>query len=388
MGRNRGTRRALVMAAVGTCMGSLLLAGAAGTAHAQERGPSGFGSWAALWEYQGRMNALAGRVVALGGEGFGGVVADPDTRRLRVHWKGAVPAELAALAASAPADIPVVVERANFSRAELLAAAREVARVDGVTSVGPRPDGSGLAATVAGPSTSAVTAADGIPVQVTPGVRTAPMLASRQGDSAPYWGGGRFRIGNGACTTGFAIIHGGRSKLLSAGHCGANGNAAVDGDGDRMGAIEGDSNSRDTLLVDARGGGSVFVGGWQSSRSKSVASARASVPGNYICTSGASSGEHCSIRVKAVDQTFNIGYPVYPTIAAEHPVRACAVAPGDSGGPVIAYRADGRVDALGTMVGGVMDTPCEGASPTGSYRVWYTDLPSALRHYGASIVMG
>ncbi|MDT5024404.1 MAG: hypothetical protein QOE61_830, partial [Micromonosporaceae bacterium] len=68
----------------------------------------------------------------------------------------------------------------------------------------------------------------------------------------------------------------------------------------------------------------------------------------------------------------------------------CAVAPGDSGGPAIAYRTDGKANALGTITAGsspVANSLCPGTIYTPGYNyVYYIPIGTSLGSYGASIV--
>ncbi|MGX7826437.1 hypothetical protein ACTG9Q_15225 [Actinokineospora sp. 24-640] len=353
---------------------------------AEDAQPGGFATAEQLWTYQTRMNSLAARVESLTEPGYSGVIADPGARRLRVFWKGSAPTALRALAAQAPADIPVDITPARFTRDELLAATARAAKSKSFTSIGPAADGSGLVAGLAEGASAAATTVGAVPVTITPGVSPKPFVG-RQADSSPYWGGGRWRIGRGGCSTGFGVVHKGTTKVLSAGHCGANGQTAIDGDGDPMGQVSGDNNARDTLLIHAPAQGKVFIGDWTSARWSDVGGKQASYPGNRICTSGASSGLHCDILVTGIDKVIDIGYQVGPVVAAEHNTRQCAAAPGDSGGPVISFRADHKVDARGTIVAGNDDqTRCPGSNPTGSYQVWYVDITKSLPLYDAALL--
>jgi hypothetical protein len=185
---------------------------------------------------------------------------------------------------------------------------------------------------------------------------------------------------------------------ISAGHCGDDGmSATITGQPRPTGTVTGDVNARDTLLIEYPAGveGAIYTGPWTSSAGARVAGAGADFVGNIVCTSGASSGEHCGVRVRAVDQFVNIGYVVGPETYAALPAGRCAAAPGDSGGPVYSYRPSGRVEARGTISAGVTGgATCDGQSTVGSSEVWYAPLRrpvgdpeiGALRFYGAGIV--
>jgi hypothetical protein len=187
---------------------------------------------------------------------------------------------------------------------------------------------------------------------------------------------------------------------ISAGHCGANGQGAtIPGQPSPTGTILADSNARDTLAINYPAGvsGAIYNGPWNSSTGVRVGGAVADYVGNFICTGGASSGEHCGIQVQAVNQFVNVGYVIGPETRAALPAGQCASAPGDSGGPAYSYRSDGRVDARGTISAGITGTAtCPGVVPNGSSTVWYAPLlrPAgdsqigSLQYYGVGILTG
>jgi len=78
---------------------------------------------------------------------------------------------------------------------------------------------------------------------------------------------------------------------------------------------------------------------------------------------------------------------VGPLVLGVNIYGECASAPGDSGGPVISGRADGAVNARGTITAGANGTAvCDGPGPSGSYFVYYPDIADSLAYCGASIV--
>ncbi len=80
--------------------------------------------------------------------------------------------------------------------------------------------------------------------------------------------------------------------------------------------------------------------------------------GDLVCTSGANSGEHCSLRVTndAVLWPCN-GYTCSGS-KAEPATATVAAVGGDSGGPVYSNRADGRVTARGITSAVSHAVPC------------------------------
>jgi hypothetical protein len=87
-----------------------------------------------------------------------------------------------------------------------------------------------------------------------------------------------------------------------------------------------------------------------------------------------------------------------PLTRAGYPNAQCAVAPGDSGGPVYSYSGSGAVIGRGTITAGTtaVTAMCPGVSPNGSNTVWYAPLlrPAgdpqigSLQFYGVGILPG
>lgn len=392
--------RALTTAGLVVLMASAATAARPGPAAAQpattdQSVPGGFRSWSELMRTQERLNAAGERILhaqtRLGAaSGYAGIVASAPARRLRLYWKGTLPASIAALVTTVRRDVPVEVLPARHSERELQ---REVAGIisrPGVTDVAPDTDGSGLTVTVSG----AVTTADsfGVAVPVTVQRGTAPIpLAGKQDDASPYYGGGLWKIGTGECSTGFGIRHGGRTKVLSAGHCGANGQAAVDGGGDAMGPVANDSNARDTLMINAFATGSIYIGPYDGIESRRVTGSSTSFPGNLLCRSSALSDESCRILVTAINKTVNMPNPIFPLVQAEQLEHANAAGQGDSGGPVFSYNSAGTVTAYGTVTGGDVGSasaPCTGVTGNRqcSWRIFYADITKTLAFYGATLI--
>jgi hypothetical protein len=362
MTRTRSSIRILVLASAALLAASTASPGAA--APAQEPGerapavalgtgtapPAGFASWAEVFAVQDRLNAAAEKIIATRGSGFAGVVAAPENGDVRVYWKGRVPASVRQTAVTAGA--PVRFLSAAYSERELLAETARLAADPRVLSVGPEADGSGLTITVTEAGRQAIRSRTGafgasaIPLFVR--TESAPEPLSRQNDFSPYVGGARYTT-TGGCSTGFAISLSGVSHILSAGHCGSNGQVAIDGGGnpvtDRMGTIFNDNNARDTLMINTRSFGHIYVGPFNGSATLDVSGAQSDFVGNLVCTSGARTGEHCGLRVTNVN-TSDSGFS--PLTRAIHPTGGCAAARGDSGGPVVVSSPSGLL-ARGTI---------------------------------------
>ncbi|WP_281893652.1 chymotrypsin family serine protease [Phytohabitans aurantiacus] len=394
---------ALLATALTAAPASAAPAGAArtGSVVASTPVPGGFASWAELLRVQEKMNAAAARVST--GAGFAGVVADPTSKQLRVYWKGRAPA---GLIAAARAFVPVTVHSAAYSQKELsAAAARLVAKAGSeITSVGPRADGSGL---VAGTQHGLASAASyaGVPVTVETGVSAEP--ASRVDDSPPWWGGGRWQSVGGSCSTGFAVVHGGVNRMLSAAHCANNGNVATDPTGQVIGTVMNKNSGTDTLIIAGNSAGRVFnnstnaAGGVVSEFSNPVVGRVASQVGNFVCTTGSFSGTRCSIQVVAINQCINVlGIGVVcGQVRAEQTAHTNGGGNGDSGGAVeIVNSANtSQVFATGTLTaidktntqvpctGYVLDTPTRSCA----WRIYYEDIFGGMNGVGATaIVLG
>lgn len=367
--------------------------------------PGGFASWEQLLRTQERLVRAAARITAASGtnsNGFAGIVVAPEQRRLQVFWKGRTPARVSALISTVRRDVAVSVRPAAHSQRELAQQARRLAtRSPGharITSVAPKVDGSGLAVTVAaGAATAARSLAEetSVPLEITSG--TAPALATRWNDSPPWYGGAAWRNATrgGGCSTGFAVWHAGRTKMLSAGHCAAVGDRATDPTGETMGTVSQDSNAYDVQLIDARSAGRVFNNTASLSEfTNPVIGTAGSYVGMYICTSGAYSGTRCRIQVKRTGVTINIGYLIFNTVQAERVDRTNAVGQGDSGGAVQVVASDTtKVYAAGVNTAIDLNTAaaCTGYVTSGrscAWRMYYAPWSSASAQFGTAIVTG
>jgi hypothetical protein len=365
--------------------------------------PGGYASWADLMAVQERLDKAADRIVASNGAGYAGIVVSAEKRKLTVYWHGTPTGRAKSALDSARKNVAVSVVPAAHSLKTLQSQARQVARTSGVTSVTPAVDGSRLDVTVsAGTSRSAVQTRlkagrqselrSGVPLRVTRDA-AAPKLASRGNDSPPYWGGARWN----GCSNGFAVRVGASNHMLSAGHCGANGQAAFDGGGDFMGSVYGDNNAADTLLVSAPSSGRIYDGGVGVGEfSKPVIGALHSFVGDWLCDSGAYSGARCGIQVKATGVTINVGYLIFNTVRAEQVDHTNAIGNGDSGGPVFSLASWDFNKVWAKGINSAIDlstsVPCTGVPAGGgrscAWRMYYVDVVNALNSYGAGIVTG
>ena len=211
----------------------------------------------------------------------------------------------------------------------------------------------------------------------------------------------------GVCSTGFAVLSGVNGRLLSAAHCDLSGDGSwwdgTKSDYFTYGGSYVDVRQHDweSLLIDPVGGtqGKVHGGPWNATSSdphykQSVAAASATGSTDVVCTSGANSGEHCGIAIVDPTALFSCpstGYDCYGSIGEIPSHTAVAIAQGDSGGPVYAYNADGRVRAKGIISGFYTGTEvtcpslANGPGPDCSYQVIYVGINSLLSFWGVTL---
>ncbi|MEO3811998.1 hypothetical protein ABGB17_23625 [Sphaerisporangium sp. B11E5] len=371
--------------------------------------PGGFATWKDLLLFQEKMVKAADRLTAATGNGGGyaGIVAAPENRELRVYWKGKPSKAVNDLVGQLRRDVAISVLPAQYSARELEREANRLIRDNSgvITSIAPLQDGSGLKAStsVIGAARTAI-AGTSVPVTLEYGVK--PELTTRWDDSPPWWGGGAWRNASsgGGCSTGFAVTYGGAQKMLSAGHCGANGNVATDPTGQTIGSITQDNNSRDVLLIGTSAGGRVFNNPINANGnaiisteySNPVIGTSSSYAGLYICTSGAYSGTNCNIRVITVNVTINVGYLIYGTVQAEQQARTNAVGQGDSGGAVEVVNPNNTTQVYAAGVNTAIDTStsvaCTGYVTSGricAWRTYYSPWSNATTAFpGIAIITG
>jgi Trypsin len=352
------------------------------------------------------------RAVAQPQPGWVGITVNASPGELDLYWYGDMPPAVAEAVSVARRSARVVVREARYSERTLLAAGAGIMPQDGVTSVAPLPDGSGVAVGVAGDAESGsrlpLVMASPVPVLIEPWIRPILAVGRQHDDVAPYHNGSMYHwpLPNnyiGLCTTGFALDVAGQSRILSAGHCRDDGQTVLAGNGGSpepvLGTVSGDDNGHDTLLIDAAGAGQTFYGGINSTSSKPTLTVLDTFVNTLVCTSGAMTGQHCKIRIKYVNQTIKVAdennntYLISPVVQADQDDKDVAVGQGDSGGPVVAQDSSivgfVFVYPTGTITAEDANTavPC-GSSvyPTNcAWRMFYADVPSALIRYGATV---
>jgi hypothetical protein len=345
--------------------------------------PAGFADWTAVYAYQQKLSDAAG-LISAADPGNASIVAAPGNHELRVYWKGAVPA--VARSRAAGSGVKVAFHPAAYTHEELVKQARQLVTRPGVYEAAPAIDGSGLTATVGSDTAvSGLRVASAVPLTVTVGQRPEPMF-SRQADISPYFGGSRWLSNTGgSCSTGIPLHIGDALAMQTAGHCAEMfTNVTVPGVPGVAGSILGKQKCQDIELINFSGGvsQSVYTGSQTSSTSANIKGAAFDFAGSFVTTSGASSGEHLNIPIQATD-VFGTGVCgfVGPLTRAGYSTATCAVAPGDSGGPVYSPTTGG-VLVRGT-ISLATGTPasCPGSFPGGWNTVWWTP---AVRPFGSS----
>ena len=283
--------------------------------------------------------------------GFAGLALEDDA--VELWWKGALPEGVRSAVAIARTAVPVRVGAAEHSLAELRAAGARLRA--GLSAGKPRikyaVDGSRVVVGVdlaAGFDRASVPSV-GVPVEVVDQGRKIDV--SRYDDWAP-WAGGNDNINYSQgtrCTGGFPVRNGANQRfLLTAGHCGSNGQAIYDSTGEFMGTFSNDNDGHDLGMVATPGNvrNQMYIGGLNSNDSRTVEGWDWVWPGEYLCQSGGSSardigGPVCNLRV----EKFNTDPG--DAVEARQVDGRTAVRGGDSGGPVYAYSASGNIIAKG-----------------------------------------
>jgi hypothetical protein len=209
-----------------------------------------------------------------------------------------------------------------------------------------------------------------VALQVVPGMTVPERKATRQYDTAPYWGGAYFYTSVGGCTTGFAWRYNGADYMLTAGHCTSlNGwayNHSVtlgwvyaDNWGNSTGSVrvygEGYySGDLSTIKLTETSAGRVYKGSSTSSSSRAVTSRLTfrSLVGDTYCVSGQVTGEMCGYKV--INNYINVRYSDGTVLrnAAEGYRYGTCTRGGDSGAPIYNIKSDGTVRARGILSGG------------------------------------
>lgn len=359
----------------------------------------------ALMTTQERLHRIADRVEQT--NGFSGFYVDAGSRTLNVYWKGTVPAKLRAEAVAAKAmGLEVRIHPAKYSRAELSTEAARLGKAtSSITSITVKYDGSGLAVKQNAGMSAKSGVQSPVPVEVEAG--TAELAVSRSADYPLYKGGGLIKNieqhqPKGSCSSGFAVVSTitGHEELLTAAHCGRRGSWYLNGAGDSMGDINYHSIPSDSATIFTAGQPRVWIGDSIQNEANQygldVVGASSTLPGDWLCTSGAFSGTICEIRASQTGLRINFdGFgEVRNLVEAVHTGSYSAGGNGDSGGPVFSVQQPGdQLIARGTLTAISTDPAdvrqCSGV-PAGngrtcSQRIYFPDITVQLRDHGLRI---
>jgi hypothetical protein len=354
--------------------------------------PFGFADWRALFAEQERLNAAAYRLMAHrhADEQLSGIVASPGERRLQVYWKGEMRESTRRLLGELRASVPVQVEPARFSRAELLAAGARILSLDEVSGVTARIDGSGIdiefdRSRGAGRSTSETLA---LAARMAPGMRfdlrlQEPGLANaRNAMTLPGYAGGFIKSDKleQPCSLGLPVLRtaSGKYGWLTAAHC------TSPDVGDRifngsllLGEVVSKLRTIDTSVISANRAEDVarriFVGGPAGENAAiPIYTSREAVTGNIVYSSGAALGltgplvvgkpstrdvlptTVCfgqSSTTAATDCVTVPGFTIVDIFLTTPLYGGAATVPGESGGAVFSFHTDGRAIARGVASG-------------------------------------
>jgi len=321
-------------------------------------------------------------------EALGGIRLQVDKGLVEVYWKGDVPdAVKKEIDRQTTAGVAIDLQPAKYSGSELDAAVHEIAdqrdRYPGFVVVEPKPEANGLQAYFTDPD-----GARKLDFPVPVDIQAAPdstLLANRNADIPPFWGGAAARINGGGCTTGFAVsqnLFGVELSrgILSAGHCDPGGGSTwTTPPGMTIGRAGANNSISDSIYIKTSSSGRVYTGPIGSSTSKKVVAPTPIFPGQFVCTEGAATGEHCLVMNLFVGG-FSFLTGSFGVALAVNITGAFAAGQGDSGGPVIVSGNPVAALAAGLISFGVGSVPCVPGTtrPLCSAMVGYIDINWAL----------
>jgi streptogrisin D len=310
--------------------------------------------------------------------GYAGI--ELEDKQVAVWWKGELPATVERAINAARSIAPVRIGTAKHSLRELRTAGAKLRSTYAAAKPRVKYAVDGSRVVVATDERAGITRQQpdvGVPVEIV--ARGEKVLTSRRDDWAPWKSGADQINGNSRCTTGFPVRNGNNERfILTAGHCGSNGNQIRDGAGEFIGTFTADNDGHDIALISTPGNvdNVMYVAGLDSNLVTTVAGWDWVFPGEYLCQSGGSSardigGPVCGLRV----EKFNTDPG--DAVEARQVDGQPAVRGGDSGGPVYGPAANGGVIAKGinnyTYVGN-------------NTILGFQDFGTATRDYGIWIV--
>jgi hypothetical protein len=217
-------------------------------------------------------------------------------------------------------------------------------------------------------------------------------VCSRLDDCPPYWAGAKIQNIDGInCTSGFGVSKGSSSYLLFAGHCYLLGSNVYDWGGDYMGTVAYKTvaeNGYDRALIRASSGYQTYIGPYTSASARPISGYHTPSTGEYVCFSGAVSGENCSSPDSGNDICVYFSNADRTTCHLHRAASidyATVVRKGDSGGPVYSpCCVNGHVKAEGIIIG-------YGPAPKGSTGGWvgyYHPTYELLQVWGVTLKTG
>jgi trypsin len=216
------------------------------------------------------------------------------------------------------------------------------------------------------------------------------VAASRIGDTAPFNGGDAIMPAahNYNCSTGFGIVIGGASRLLTAGHCFTVGTSVYNGrwlggttftgSNAPMGTVIASaySSQLDAEVMSGSGSDLIWTGPIGDPQRATVSGVGTWAVGDQVCTSGANGGEICGLTVEQVNYCVFLSLHYDCHLTRVHGSRE--IVPGDSGGPVFRFSGN-SVTAVGIVSG--FDSTNDGNS-------YFTGIYAILSQWGASLQTG
>ncbi|MER6631112.1 hypothetical protein ABT301_23320 [Streptomyces sp. NPDC000987] len=444
--KSRSARRAAAMVMTASLVGVGMAAQSAGAVEAGRSVPQaqsvpadrsasvprGFASWDDVMREQQRLNKAATAIEVSAEKrgkdsGLAGIRVRPESRRVVVYWKGAVPKDVRSVIDRQRRKVPVRVVGARYSKTELLAESRRLQVATDMGAIAPRVDGSGLTVklasdpspTLTGPSMRELVADSRVDVDIAAErVRTNRLTAEKKStgaatapyaDPCPYKYGtyqscrafdkpyGALGYSAGArtqnCTTNFAVYQdteAGRVKrMVLPAHCGELGSWQMLENGTWIGQVVARDLLSDTALATTFGSPYMWTGDWKSQSKMKVSSVVSrSYVDNLVCTSGARSGEVCNNRVYETDTSYMAdGLVSYPMVYAENESGLAAAGPGDSGGPVFEPIPDNTTTVvakgmISSAILGVYQCNDPSQSACGA-KFYYSDMADILPRFGA-----
>lgn len=322
------------------------------------------------------------RITADGLEyGYGGMIVDPERRTVDVYWSGDVEPKAKRILDSAAPGVTVRVHKSEHTLFELLHAVDLVIGMsDGdeksaftIVTAGPEADGSGVWVEYTGDAAAAAVkeAAEkrsGVAVvSAEPGSEIS--FTARWNGGAPFKGGAGYYIGDGICSTSFPVTSDatGAKLILTAEHCVTDyGSVPVSNDASTWGIAYTGSGYRhpeiDAALLKPTQqslSSAIYYGTYSTANLRTVGVVGGNVKGASACTDGANSGVHCLYIDEANFSAIIEGQRYKGLVVGSlSSTNAATVVSGDSGGPVVYPISNGKMRAMGTILGGDVPTSC------------------------------